>query len=160
MSRLAGARPSQAGVSPHAGHARAMRRLAHPMPHPRIITKSHRISMLLLGAVGPCLPQRLFLRCTPSASRNFARIFSPRSLRLCARLGKRGIGLRLAAPGLLSFFAANQPKFLSMNNLRSRLSRFQSGSIKPNQAKSCNFLIITPSPSSAVLQLKYHSVPP
>jgi hypothetical protein len=46
--------------------------------------------------------------------------------------------LRLAALRLLIFFAANQPKFLSMNNLRSRLRCIQPGSIKPNQAKSSN----------------------
>jgi hypothetical protein len=81
--------------------------------------KDHQISMLLLGAA----PQGLFLR-------------------------------------LLSFFAANQLTFLSMNNLRSILRCFQAGSIrpnqesiKPNQAKSGNFLIITPSPFLAPFEL-------
>jgi hypothetical protein len=61
---------------------------------------------------------------------------------------------------LLSFFAANQLTFLSMNNLRSILRCFQAGSIrpnqgsiKPNQAKSGNFLIITPSPFLAPFEL-------
>jgi hypothetical protein len=46
------------------------------------------------------------LYCNRSESRSFARIFSPRSLRLCAHLGKRGICLRLAALRSLRSFVA------------------------------------------------------
>jgi hypothetical protein len=131
--------------------------------------------------------------CNRSKSRSFARIFSPRSLRLCANLGKRGIRLRLAALycnpseslipakifsrrgaetqrkpglafflglslrlcasardvpsarfwlrraalGLLSLFAPNQVKCLSVNHLqRNRASpdERQPGLIRPDQA--------------------------
>ena len=77
------------------------------------------------------------VRCHRSGSRSFARHFSPCSLRLSAQLGKKGNWLRLAARGLLSLFAANQPKFLSTNHLHLITWRHPSGPIvpiKPNRA--------------------------
>jgi hypothetical protein len=41
--------------------------------------------------------EKMVFRCDPAKSLMLARIFSPRSLRLCAPVGKKGIGLRLAA---------------------------------------------------------------
>jgi hypothetical protein len=73
------------------------------------------------------------LGCNHSESRSFARIFSPRSLRLCAHLGKRGIWLRRAALRILRLFATNQLNLLSMNSLHTKSAFF-------NRAKSCQIV--------------------
>ena len=104
-------RPSQdrraCASPPNFGTRKPRESWESPTPHLSIMPKAYQISMLSLEA----LPQALLLDCNRSESRSFARIFSLRSPRLCAHLGKRGVWLRLAALCQLSFIAANTSIF-------------------------------------------------